>query len=285
MAALCYVARLENCFPFKIWDFQHEASTKCSDINTSETHQVADGEEEKHSHSTQPPLSPAAAAANTIHGNKRAHLTRSSQWNVWNSFYCLSLGRIPPSSISLGSGSHTQIHSFMQSPANKTFLPEVVKLITGIVILFSQPENKKFSAALQALTKSLLTNWKHLFKHNYSKLSNQFNSTLKTAAKCHLFCMSKPFNLLSLSIFQGLFILTRFHIFPLVYFLVSSNWMPEAYAPQIQLPSLLHCQVDHKHQSWKIKPMGKLTCPEDTHQKPTRLHTCVSMNPQSYTET
>lgn len=66
---------------------------------------------------------------------------------------------------------------------------------------------------------------------NYSKLSNQFNSTLKTAAKCHLFCLSKPFNLFSLSMFQGLFILTRFHIFALVHFLVSSKWMPEAHAP------------------------------------------------------
>lgn len=142
-----------------------------------------------------------------------------------------------------------------------------------------------FSSATQAFTKSLLTNWKHLFKHNYSKLSDQFNNTLKTAAKCHLFCLSKPFNLLSLSIFQGLFILTRFHICPLVYFLVSSKWMPEAYASQIWFPFLFHCQVDHKHQSWKkIKPVGKLTCPEDIHQKPTRLHTCLSTNPQSYNE-
>lgn len=108
-----------------------------------------------------------------------------------------------------------------------------------------------FSSATQAFTKSLLTNWKHLLKHNYSKLSDQFNNTLKTAAKCHLFCLSKPFNLLSLSIFQGLFILTRFHICPLVYFLVSSKWMPEAYASQIWFPLLFHCQVDHKHQSWK----------------------------------
>lgn len=246
---------------------------------------MADGEEEKHSHSTQQPLSPAAAAANTIHGNKQTHLTCPSQWNVWNRYYCLSLGRIHPSSISLGSGSHTEIHSFRQSPANKTFLPEAVQLITGILIFsHTQSENKKFSAALQAFTKSLLTNWKHLFKRNYSKLSNQFNNTLKTAAKCHLFCLSKPFNLLSLSIFWGLFILTRFHIFPLVYFLVSSKWMPEVFAPQIQFPSLLHCQADHKHQSWKIQPVGKLTCPKDIQQKPTRFHTSVSMNPQSYNE-
>lgn len=172
----------------------------------------------------------------------------------------------------------------MQSPANKTFLPEVVELITGIFIFSHSLKIKSVSSAIQAFTKSLLTNWKHLFKHNYSKLSDQFNNTLKTAAKCHLFCLSKPFNLLSLSIFQGLFILTRLHIFPLVCFLVSSKWMPEAYAPQIWFPSLFHCQVDHKHQSWKIKPVGKLTCPEDIHQKPTRLHTCLSMNPQSYDE-
>lgn len=46
--------------------------------------------------------------------------------------------------------------------------------------LFSQPENKKFSSATQAFTKSLQTNWKHLLKHNYSKLSDQFDNTPKT---------------------------------------------------------------------------------------------------------
>lgn len=150
--------------------------------------------------------------------------------------------------------------------------------------LFSWAENKKFSAATQAFTKSLLTNWKHLLKHNYSKLSDQFKNTPKTGAKCYLFCLSKPFNLLSLSIFQGLFILTRLHIFPLVFVLMSSKWMPEAYVPHTQFHFLSHCKVDHKHQTWKIKAVWKLTCHTDSHQKSTMLRISLSMNPQSYYE-
>lgn len=114
--------------------------------------------------------------------------------------------------------------------------------------------------------KSLLTNWKHSFKHNYSKLSEQFNNTLKTAAKYYLFCLSKPFNLLSLSISQGFFVLTSFHIFPLGIFSMCSEWTPEAYASQAQYHFLLHCKAEHKHQSWKIKPVCKLMCQADNHQ-------------------
>lgn len=140
-----------------------------------------------------------------------------------------------------------QSPSFMQSPANKTFLPQVVELIIGIFI-FSH--SLKIKSLVQLFKHSQSPYWQTESTYlsiNYSKLSNQFNNTLKTAAKCHLFCLSKPFNLLSLSIFQGLFILTRFHIFPLECFLVSSKWMPAACALQIWFPSLLHRQVDHKH--------------------------------------
>lgn len=59
----------------------------------------------------------------------------SSQWNVWKRYYCLSLGGSPLSNIYLDSDAHTYNHSFTQSSANKTFLPEVVELITGIFIL------------------------------------------------------------------------------------------------------------------------------------------------------
>lgn len=160
-----------------------------------------------------------------------------------------------------------QSPSFMQSPANKTFLPQVVELIIGIFI-FSH--SLKIKSLVQLFKHSQSPYWQTESTYlsiNYSKLSNQFNNTLKTAAKCHLFCLSKPFNLLSLSIFQGLFILTRFHIFPLECFLVSSKWMPAACALQIWFPSLLHRQVDHKH--LKNQTSGKAHMPK---RHPSKTH-------------
>lgn len=66
--------------------------------------------------------------------SKSIKQTLSSQWNVWKRYYCLSLGRTPLSNICLDSDAHTYNHSFMHSSANKTFLPEVIQLITGIFI-------------------------------------------------------------------------------------------------------------------------------------------------------
>lgn len=124
-----------------------------------------------------------------------------------NIFVFISLGGSPLSDIHLGSAARSVL-SGSHVLTNRPFWGSRINYWHFYVFL--QAENKKFSSATQAYTKSL-------FKHNCSELSDQFNNTPKTAAKCYLFCLSKPFNLLSLSIFQGVFIVTSFHIFPLVY--------------------------------------------------------------------
>jgi len=124
---------------------------------------VANGEEKKQKPlSTQQPLQLPAAAKSVLSAllatSKSIKQTLSSQWNVGKSYCCLSLGRTTLSNIYLDSDAHTHNHSFTQSSANKTFLPGAAELITGIFI-FSHRLKIKFSSAMQAFTKSLLTNW------------------------------------------------------------------------------------------------------------------------------
>lgn len=84
----------------------------------------------RNSHSTQQ-LWQLPAAAKSVHralltASKSIKQTLSSQWNVSKRYYCLSLGGTPRLRC-------TRKHSFIQSSANKTFLPQV-ELITDIFI-------------------------------------------------------------------------------------------------------------------------------------------------------
>lgn len=198
------------------------------DINTSEAPQVANGKKKKQKPlSTQQTLQLPAAAKTVHHAlmatRKSIKQTPSSQWNVWKRYYCLSLGRIPLSNIYLHWDAHTYNHSFMQSSDNKTFLPEVVELIA---VIFSFSHRVKIKSLVWLYEHSQSLYWQTESTYLSITIANyQTNLTIPwrqqlnaifSAWANHLTFYPCPY-------FKDFFILTSFHIFPLVYFLMSSK--------------------------------------------------------------
>lgn len=159
----------------------------------------------------------------------------------------------------------------MQSSANKTFLPEVVELITSIFI---------FSHRLKI--KSLV----RLYKHSQSPYSQAESTCLSITIATYETNLTIPRRQQLNALFSAwtnhltfypcqyfkdfLFILTRFRIFPLVYFLMSSKWMPEAYAPQTRFHFLLIANL-----TTSTNPEKSAECASSrTRQMPTKNQRC-----------
>lgn len=160
----------------------------------------------------------------------------------------------------LGSDAHAYNHSLMQSSTNKTFLPQV-ELIIFLNDIFIFSHRLKTKSLVQLYKNSQSPYWQTESTYlSITTVNYQTNLTIPWRQELNAIfsAWANRLTFYPCPYFKDFLFWQGFTFFPLVYFLMSSKWTPEAYAPfPIPLQTGLQAPILKNQTSVKTRALGR----------------------------